>query len=64
MLRNSGFTAGAPGYDVMAFVEPTSFPADFEEMPNSIIVGVGHGEVRVAPVHKITKSFGLFDLDG
>src|SRR5262245_36305828 len=59
VLGDAGATAWAPRHDVMALVEPTLVVHRFQKVPDRIVVFVRHREVRVVPIHPVTKPDGL-----
>ena len=63
VLGNGGFATGAPGNRLVAFVQPATLPADFEKVPDGVVVGIGHSEVRVVPIHEIAQAAALFSLN-
>jgi len=48
VLAETRLTAGAPGHDVVALVEPAFLPDALEEGPDGVVVLGGKGEVRAA----------------
>src|SRR3989344_3352035 len=63
MLRDCCFATRTPRDTIMPFINPTFFVYNFEEVPNCIVIFIGHGVVGVIPVHKIPKPFALLRLN-
>src|SRR3954469_17664738 len=59
VLGNASSTTWAPGHDVVPLVEPAPVMNRLEEMPDGVVVLLGHCEVGVIPVHPVTESDGL-----
>src|SRR5688500_9833835 len=56
MLRDAGAAARAPGHDVVPLVQPASLVDCLQEVPDRVVVLIGHREIRVIPVHPVPKA--------
>ena len=63
VLGQSGAAAGAPGHDIVAFVDQTPVMDFFQEFPDGVVVFRGHGEIGIIPIHPVAEALGLLGLD-
>ncbi len=64
VLTDARATAGTPGHDVSAFVEPALLPAALEETPDLIVVLIGEGEVGTAQLGQAQSADDLLHRAG
>ena len=63
LLGQAGAAPRAPGHHVRALVDPAALAAHLQEVPDRVVVLVGHREVRVVPVHPVAQPDRLPGLD-
>ena len=64
VLGQPGAAAGAPRHHVGALVDPPALVADLQEVPDCVVVLVGHRVVRVIPLHPVSQPDRLLRLFG
>ena len=63
MFRDPGGAARAPGHHVVPLVDQPPLPALLQEVPDRVVVLVGHRVVGVVPIHPVAQANGLLRLD-
>ena len=64
VLGQAGAAARAPRHHVGALVHPSALVADLQEVPDGVVVLVGHRVVRVVPLHPVAQPHRLLGLLG
>jgi hypothetical protein len=59
MFGNAGSATGAPWHDVVALVEPAAIMDGLQEVPDGVVILIGHRQIRVVPIHPVSESDGL-----
>ncbi len=60
MFGDAGAAPRAPGHGIVPLIDPATIVTLFQEVPDGVVVLVGHGEVRVVPIHPVAKPDRLF----